>query len=355
MLDDQVFDRFGDLGEFVIKTVFRSGALPAAERLAGFDDFLRGSGHPMRVTCTDPEGLRATARALDLGPVNVVELTASPSVVRRTTRSIRRCDPELYSVIFPRQGVLEVRQAGRGAVLSGRDFALCDSSLPFSVRMAGPGTATLICARAPRALLPLPARRAERLLATRLPGGDGIGALLTQFLSDVTTDTAPHPAADLARLSAVALDLLAATLAHHLDAGPQAGDDSGRRSLLLRIDTYIRDHLPEPHLSPRAVAAAHHISVSYLHRLFRARDTTVTALIRRQRLERAHRDLTDRRLWDVPVHRIATRWGFKDHSAFTRAFRAAYGIPPSDVRELALGRPAAPVGMPSPVGSALSG
>ncbi|MGW1728465.1 helix-turn-helix domain-containing protein [Streptomyces sp. NPDC002306] len=307
------------------------------------------------MTCPDPEDLRATVRSLDLGPVHVVELTSSPCVLRRTTRSVRRSDPELYSVIFPRRGVLEVRQADRGAVLIGRDFALCDSSRPFSVRMTGLETATLICAQAPRALLPLPAGRAERLLATRLPGNHGIGALLTQFLSDVTTDTARHPSADVARLSAVALDLLAATLAHHLDAGTEAEDESGRRSLLLRIDTYIHDHLPEPHLSPREVAAAHHISVSYLHRLFRARDTTVTALIRRRRLERAHRDLTDRRLWDVPVHRIATRWGFKDHSAFTRAFRAAYGIPPSDVRELALGRPAAPVGMPSPVGSALGG
>ncbi|MFB7332179.1 helix-turn-helix domain-containing protein [Streptomyces adustus] len=322
--------------------MFRSGALPATERLAGFDDFLNNCVHSLRVSSPDPGRFRATARTMDLGPVTLTELTTLPSVLRRTPKSIRRSDPELYTVVFPRRGVLTVRQAGRDALLTAHDFALCDSSQPFSLRITAPGTTTLISARVPRALLPLPARQADRLLGTRLPGGEGIGALLTRFLDDMTADTAPQPTADVARLGAVALDLLAATLAHHLDTGPRNEDESGRRALLLDIDTYIHDHLPEPHLSPRAVADAHHISVSYLHRLFRTRDTTVTALIRRRRLERAHRDLTDRRLWDVPVHRVAARWGFKDHSAFTRAFRAAYGIAPSDLRELALDLPAAP-------------
>ncbi|MGX1549156.1 AraC-like ligand-binding domain-containing protein [Streptomyces adustus] len=294
------------------------------------------------MTSPDPERFRATARAVDLGALTLTELTALPSVLRRTTRSIRRSDPELYSVVFPRQGVLNVRQAGRDALLTEHDFALCDSSRPFSLRISAPGTATLISARVPRALLPLPARQVDRLLGRRLPGDEGIGALLTQFLDDMTAGPVHPPSADVARLGAVALDLLAATLAHHLDTGPRHEDEPGRRALLLDIDAYIRDHLSEPHLSPRSVADAHHISVSYLHRIFRARDTTVTALIRSRRLERAHLDLTDRRLRDVPVHRIAARWGFKDHAAFTRAFRTAYGIAPRDLRQPAHGRPAAP-------------
>ena len=59
---------------------------------------------------------------------------------------------------------------------------------------------------------------------------------------------------------------------------------------------------------------------------------SVMAWIRRQRLERARRDLTDADLRTMPVHAIARRWGFSQHSVFTRAFRAAYGISPSDQR-----------------------
>jgi AraC-like DNA-binding protein len=315
----------------VIRTVFRSDDLPPAERLTRFDDFLLHSDHPMRVTDTDPANFRATARALDLGSVNVVELTCSPSLVRRTARLVRQGDPELYSVVFPRRGTLAVSQGGREALLGERDFALCDSAQPFSVRIAGPGAVSLVRAHVPRALLPLPARQTGQLLATRLPGREGVGALLTQFLDAVVAG----PAGDVSRLSTAGLDLLAATLAHHLDAGDRLPDDSRRRALLLRIEAFIEAHLPEPDLSPRDIATAHHISVSYLHRLFRNRDTTVTALIRHQRLERARGHLADPRLRDEPLHRIATRCGFKDHSAFTRAFRAAYGIPPRDFRERA--------------------
>ncbi|MEU8752609.1 helix-turn-helix domain-containing protein [Streptomyces chartreusis] len=334
----------------MIRTVFHSEDLPGAERLARFDDFLRHCDHPMAVTSSAPDLFRATARALEIGPVSVAELTLSPSVVRRTARLIRQADPELCCVVFARRGRLRVAQAGREAALGERDFALYDSSQPLRVRIAGRGPATLVRAHVPRALLSPRARRADGLLGRPLPGRAGIGALLTQFLGDVMAGTTPdgttapgpatepyesgepalpHPSGDAAGLGAVAVDLVAATLAHHLDVEAPAPDEQGPGVLLLRIDAFIEEHLPEPDLSPRAVAAAHHISVSYLHRLFRTRETTVTELIRRRRLERARRDLGDERLRDLPVHLVAARWGFRDHASFTRAFRAAYGVPPS--------------------------
>jgi AraC-like DNA-binding protein len=65
----------------------------------------------------------------------------------------------------------------------------------------------------------------------------------------------------------------------------------------------------------------------------------VSAWIRRQRLEHARRDLSDPFLRTVRVHRIARHWGFTHHAAFTRAFRTAYGIPPSEFRHRSLGDP----------------
>nr|WP_233518294.1 helix-turn-helix transcriptional regulator [Streptomyces corynorhini] len=90
--------------------------------------------------------------------------------------------------------------------------------------------------------------------------------------------------------------------------------------------------VPALRTTARTVAAAHHISVSYLHRLFRDQDTTVAALLRQVRLEGARADLTDPALRDMSVHLIAARWGFASRSAFTRAFHAAYGMAPCDHR-----------------------
>jgi AraC-like DNA-binding protein len=82
------------------------------------------------------------------------------------------------------------------------------------------------------------------------------------------------------------------------------------------------------------IAAAHHISLSYLHRIFQEETPgeTVAAWIRTQRLEGARRDLADPNLSSTPVHIIATRWGLVRASDFTRAFRNAYGVSPMEYR-----------------------
>ena len=322
----------------MITTVFCTDDLPVEDRLARFNEFHLNSAHPMRVKSEAPERFRATARALELAAVDVVELTCSSSDVLRTPRLVRAHDPELYSVIFPLRGRLALAQGGREATLGPQDFALYDSRYPFQVRIAAAGgITTLVRAHVPRALLPLPTRQVDRILAVSLSGKEGVGALLTQFLTRLTTDAASYRPTDVPRLSGLTVDLLSAAVAHHVDAGDQMPDDSRQRALLVRIEAFVDRHLHDPQLSPQSIASAHHISVSYLHRLFQLHGTTVSVWIRRQRLERARRDLTDPALQVVPVHRIAARWGFSDHSTFTRAFRAAYDIPPRDYRHHILG------------------
>jgi hypothetical protein len=149
----------------VIRTVFRSEDLPPAERLAAFDAFLHTCEPPMRVTSAAPDRFRATARARDLGPLHILELTSSPSVIRRT----RRSDPAVCAVVFPLRGTLTVSQKGREALLRGQDFTFYDSSLPLRLGIAGPEPTTLLRVQVPRSLLPPPARHADRLAGTRLP------------------------------------------------------------------------------------------------------------------------------------------------------------------------------------------
>lgn len=113
--------------------------------------------------------------------------------------------------------------------------------------------------------------------------------------------------------------------------------DESRRAVRLRdVQGYIRRNLGDPDLSPRTIAAAHHVSLRYLHQLFADYGVTVAAWVRQQRLEQACRDLADPSLARLPVQRIAVRWGFADHSTFTRAFRRAYHLPPQVYRRTAL-------------------
>ncbi|WP_394431159.1 AraC-like ligand-binding domain-containing protein [Streptomyces sp. SGAir0957] len=306
-------------------------------RLAELNRSLLTSDHPARVWSSDPRRFHATVRPVALGAVTVTGVDCSPSVMLRTTRLIRRSDPQLYSVLFVQRGRLQVVQAGRKAVVDRHDFTLYDSSRPVVLRTVDPGPTTFVRVRAPLALLPQPARSISHLSARRLPGRRGVGALLAGFATGlVTLSTATH-SFELGRLEATALDLLATALTPQPGASPPDSHPSDRERLLRRMTAYVRQHAADPELTPRGIAAAHHISLGHLHRVFRAGDTTITSLIRHRRLEAARRDLSDPGMAEVPIHRIAARSGFRDHTALTRAFGDVYGITPGEFRRRARG------------------
>jgi AraC-like DNA-binding protein len=82
-----------------------------------------------------------------------------------------------------------------------------------------------------------------------------------------------------------------------------------------------------------AVARAHRISVRYLHKILQPREVTLSAWIRRQRLERIRRDLANPLLADRTVSAIAARWGVLDGTHVSRALKAEYGRTAADIRK----------------------
>jgi AraC-like DNA-binding protein len=112
------------------------------------------------------------------------------------------------------------------------------------------------------------------------------------------------------------------------------------RTLLLRVHAFIEEHLGEIDLAPGIVAAAHHISLRHLHRLFETQHTTVAGWIRHRRLERCRKDLADPAQHTMPVSAVAARWGLPDSAHFSRLFRHTYGLPPAEYRRTCLLPPA---------------
>jgi len=121
------------------------------------------------------------------------------------------------------------------------------------------------------------------------------------------------------------LDLLKAALAER--ELPQRPD-----AVRLQIEAYIRAHIADAGLSHGTVAAAHHMSERTLHRLFGDSGQTVTELIRSGRLDGILADLQSPASSGEAISRIAARWGIHDMPHLTRAFRARYGMSPSEAR-----------------------
>lgn len=319
-----------------MRTLFDSDAVPPSDRLTALNELFVTSEHPMGLHSPEEKHFRASLRAVDLAAVNVAEMAVSSSQVLRTAKMVRQADPELLCVVVGSAGKLVLSQDGREAVLGGSDAALYDSSRPFGLRIGEGGEhATLVRAHLPRVLLGQSADRIGQLTARPLSGRSGFAGMLVHFLINLTGGLAAFGTDDLPRLASIAENLLRALVSHLLDAEAGPSEESHERTLLLSIEAFVQRNLHDPDLSPRVIARAHHLSVGHLHRLFSTQETTVAAWIRRLRLDRASRDLRDLALRDMPVHQIAARWGFKDHSTFTRSFRTAYGVSPRDYRHSA--------------------
>ena len=98
---------------------------------------------------------------------------------------------------------------------------------------------------------------------------------------------------------------------------------------LERVFRWLADHLDDTldltHLADVACLSPYHF-----HRVYRAmHGETAAETVRRLRLHRAAVELIT---GELPVARVARRAGYGSQEAFTRAFKAAYGVPPARYR-----------------------
>lgn len=104
----------------------------------------------------------------------------------------------------------------------------------------------------------------------------------------------------------------------------RAKDARIRRAMLL-----IERNIENP-ISCEFIARQSHLSVRQLERLFKTElGISPTAYAERLRMARAHDLLANSR---EPLHQIAIRCGYKNHSHFSMRFKMAYGISPSALR-----------------------
>lgn len=319
-------------GVEVIEHEFNSESLPVPDQFDHTRDVMSLLPAPHEVSSDYASGFRLRQHELHLDSVRVWRMAMQPLVLHRTARLIRQSDPETYNIVLLQRGTIGRTWSRREATYGPHDIHINDSSQPYDLRAHNPlGLISCVGVEVPKKLLPLPRSRTDQLVGRRLRGQDGIGALLGGTLTHLTTDTSSYLHSDGPRLSTVLVDLVAALFGHGLEADTPP-PETHQHSMVLRIRSFIQQNLHHSQLTPDAVAAAHHISTSYLHRLFQGSGTTVAAWIRQQRLEGASRDLVDPALATVPIAQIGARWGFPQPAAFSRAFRTAYGVSPRDYR-----------------------
>ncbi|ASF07217.1 putative AraC family transcriptional regulator [Nocardia brasiliensis NBRC 14402] len=283
---------------------------------------------PLDIVVDDAAHFRGRIRGHVAGELVFAEVSAIP---HRADGTVRARAEAYYKVLVPVRGSCLLSQAGRQVRLGTNDVAVLDTAQPYSVLFDA--ACRLQVAAFPRRVLRLPTAGVEASTATVLARRHPATVLLSTLLSGMTARTGELGTIELLRLADIVVDLVATVLAAHADEDP-AATAVAQQAVLPRVKAFLEDHLDDPDLSPAMAAEAAHLSVGYLHKLFRVEGTTVCGWIRQRRLEHCRADLTDPALYGLAVGAVAARRGFVDAAHFSRLFKLTYGVPPREYRIL---------------------
>ncbi|MEV0379857.1 helix-turn-helix domain-containing protein [Nonomuraea sp. NPDC050643] len=309
--------------------LIRTSDLPVKDRHDAWRDIVCDTLGPLDTRIAPGAPLRGEIEIGRLGPVGVGRIrTSTPHSVHRTARLIHRDNPELYRVVLAVSGSVRLEQDDRQARLGRGEFAIYDFTRPYD--LAYDSAVKLAVFSFPHDLLALPHDSVAPLTAVPISGETGAGALAGPLLRRVASDHDAYSADSAARLATVVMDLIGTAVAERAEEVRPPDGEARRRTLLLRVQAFIERRLGDLDLDPAAIAAAHHISVRYLHRLFESERTTVAAWIRERRLERCRAELSGG--GSEPVSAVGARWGLPDSAHFSRLFRGTYGMPPAEYR-----------------------
>ena len=282
---------------------------------------------PLTARTDDVDGFRGQMRARVLDRMSIVEVTASSHEVHRTPALIAQAHERYFKLNLQLEGIGLLVQDNREAVLRPGDLAIYDTNRPYTLTFEE--QARVMVVMFPCDALALPADYVGQLAAVRMDAA-GLSGIVGQFIRQLADNLQVLDGPSGSRLAVNALDLVSTMLHAEMDMAP----DRMKPQALLAVSAreYIEANLADPGLSPASIAAAHFISTRHLHNVFHESGTTVASFIRTQRLDGARRDLRDPLHAAQPVGAIAARWGFLDAAHFSRTFRDAFGVSPSDWR-----------------------
>ncbi|WP_108990801.1 helix-turn-helix domain-containing protein [Streptomyces coelicoflavus] len=320
----------------MIGTVLKSTDVSAPDRFSYWQECI-GRTRACEITSDHTDNFQAEMRLMELGPVTVWPTSFQPARYRRTCKIPAHSSPETYHLTLLLDGHLTLDLAGQTHTFGARDLFLIDNFQQYDLQSLKDGQRHIIKGVGvdfPKELLPLPPHRLHRIFGQPLSGRDGMGAVVAEFLMSLERQAETIEESNAPHLGTILLDLLSSWLTQALEFKANVPKKTRQQAMMKSIRLFIRQNLPNPDLSPPIIAAAHHISLSYLHRIFeqQGRNETVAAYIRSMRMENARRDLKNPLLRATPIYEIAFRWGFCHASDFTRTFRSFYGKSPKEYR-----------------------
>ncbi|MBO1414763.1 helix-turn-helix domain-containing protein [Streptomyces sp. FH025] len=310
-----------------MSVVLDTAGVPPTDRAEYWHEAVSRTFIPLDVALCEDAPAPATITSHRLGAVQVSLVQAGPQRVERSAGLIARGGEDHLTLALHHRGTARLLQDGRQVELRPGAFAISDAGRPFAKELPEPFVFTAF--HWPRSAVGLTEEDLRVLTATAFDTRDDTARLVAAYLECLSRSADAMEPQLASWLAATALDLLA-VLAHERRGRSVPDAPEVALATLARVKEHILRHLGDPDLTPERIAAAHHMSVRYLHKLFRFEEVTVARWIQRQRLDACRRDLARSAEGRTTVAAVAARWGFVSASHLSRAFRAAYGLSPRE-------------------------
>ncbi|MGH8129806.1 MAG: helix-turn-helix domain-containing protein [Steroidobacteraceae bacterium] len=272
----------------------------------------------------------ATMRFRSADGLEVVECVCDPCGAVRRSREIARDERQILGIQLVLDGREHICFDGEEIELGRGDILVWDSTRPmrFAVRE-----------RLHKISIVLPLARFHhwrpgswRSIQRRLDGSVGAASVLARYIGGLPG----HFIGDRAIEGDALTEATLALLTHALGRNDDQDTATLRGAQLFRIRHFIDENLFLPDLAPPMIAAAHRISIRYLHWLFEETGDTVLQFIIKERLKRCRRELATPAMHNRTITDIALSWGFHDLTHFSRRFRQEFGQSPLEFRRQAL-------------------
>lgn len=295
-------------------------------------DLWRGGMSPLfALDAADAEARSSFAvqmTSYQFADVAIVSGRSSAATFERTAPLIARSGVDNISLVVYAEGGCAFDAEGRAAEVRAGDVCFLDLSRPSSLRSPNYESLTLILPR--DALQPYLADL-DGLHGRVLQKKNPLNAMLVGHLQTLFAEASALSLAD----GRAAVNGTAALIAAF--AGPSAnGRDVIARSesaaSMVSFRRFIEANLHDPELGPEFICRKLGVSRAKLYRTFEPMGG-VSSYIQQRRLGRAHQLITDPAHAHQRIGVIAARCGFGSISVFSRAFRQAFGLPPTEMRE----------------------
>ena len=263
------------------------------------------------------------------------EVASSRVRLLRTPETISRSRIDHFAITLLASGRMAGLAGPTEVDAEAGDVFFIDLTQPVNLQASVRGGATAtITLWVPRPRLLAAVHEEHALHGLGLKGTSPAGALIGTSLRSLAAQRDLMSVREMDALANGIVELAANAIAPILEAAAPSGVAVPLASFVT-VRRFIDRNLASSKLGPEMIAKNFGLSRASLYRLFEPAGG-IAGYIRKRRLEQVFQEIIAPEFANQRIGHIANRFGFTNVSAFSRLFRATFGVSPREAREAKL-------------------